>query len=301
MKIARDGDHKPLPEGHVVNERFEVRRCLGAGRIGAVYVVDDLRLKEKKVLKLMHPALVDSPVAVQRFIGEIKTLQGLSHENIVRVYDYGQTEPGDLSFFTMEYVDGVSLAQLLKKRGGRLPLDRGMGLVNQLLDTLIYAHQTGAHRHLTPINIMVRPTGKIVLLNFGLSTTHSSSGLPVVPTPFGLDYYQAPEQRTEGKTGDLRADIYATGAILYQVLTGEIPLADAEPPSLACDDVPAALDPVIMKCLAESPEERFQSVAELKAALERALRPRINPALWVILALGTATAAGGAAWYLLLR
>lgn len=297
MKIAREGADRPLPEGHIINERFEVRRRLGAGRVGTVYLVDDLRLKDKKALKLMHPALVDSPEASERFIAEIKTLQGLSHEQIVRVYDYGQTDPGGLSFFTMEYIDGVSLAQLLKKRGGRLPLDKGMGLMMQVLDTLIYAHQHGAHRHLTPVNIMVRPTGRIVILNFGLSTANSSSGLPAVPVPLGMDHFLAPEQRSDGRVGDCRSDIFAVGAILYQVLTGEIPLGDAEPPSLACDDVPAALDPVIMRCLAEDPAERFDSVAELKAALEKALRPRLDRALLVVIGLVAAGLAGAAAWY----
>ena len=300
MKIAREGDGKNLPDGHVINERFEIRRCLGAGQVGTVYLVDDLRLKDKKALKLMHPALIDSEAASQRFIAEIKTLQGLSHEHIVRVYDFGLTEPGGLSFFTMEYVDGISLAQLLKKKGGRLPLDKSMGLIHQLLDTLAYAHQLGAHRHLTPINIMVRATGRIVLLNFGMSTTHSSSGLPVAPVPFGLDYYQAPEQRENPGAASPRTDLYAVGAILYQMMTGEVPLADALPPSRVHRELPRALDPVVLRALAEAPEARFDSAIALKQALESALRPRLSPAVWLGLALVVFAAAGVAGYFLTL-
>lgn len=299
MKIAREGDGKNLPEGHVINERFEIRRCIGSGQVGTVYLVDDLRLKDKKALKLMHPALIDSEAASKRFITEIKTLQSLSHEHIVRVYDFGLTEPGGLSFFTMEYVDGISLGQLLKKKGGRLPLDKCMGLIQQLLDTLAYAHQLGAHRHLTPVNIMVRATGRIVLLNFGLSTTHSSSGLPVEPVPFGLDYYQAPEQRENPGAASPRTDLYAVGAILYQMLTGEVPLADALPPSRVHREVPRALDAVLLRAIAEDPEARFDSAIAIKQALESALRPRISSALWVGLILA-ALAAAGIAGYLLL-
>jgi hypothetical protein len=299
MKIAREGDGKPLPEGHVINERFEVRRCLGAGRVGTVYLVDDLRLKDKKALKLMHPALLDSEAASRRFISEIKTLQGLSHEHIVRVYDFGTTEPGGLSFFTMEYVDGISLAQLLKKKGGRLPLDKSIGLVTQILDTLAYAHQHGTHRHLTPVNIMVRATGRIALLNFGISTTHSSSGLPVAPVPAGLDYYQAPEQRENPGAAEARTDLYAVGAILYQMITGEVPLDDAEPPSRVHRGLPRSLDRVVMRCLAVEADERFASALEVKAALEAALRSRFSPAFLIGIAVLVLLVAGIGGYLLL--
>jgi hypothetical protein len=299
MKIAREGDGKKLPEGYVINERFEIRRCLGSGRVGTVYLVDDLRLKDKKALKLMHPALIDSEAASKRFISEIKTLQGLSHEHIVRVYDFGLTEPGGLSFFTMEYVDGISFAQLLKKKGGRLPADKALGLIAQILDTLAYAHEHGTHRHLTPINVMVRATGRIALLNFGLSTTHSSSGLPVEQTHFDLDYYQAPEQRENAGAADPRTDLYAVGAILYQMLSGEVPMGDALPPSRVHSEVPKALDRVVMRALAENPEERFQSAAEMKEALERAEHSRKSPMLWVGLGLLVLLAAGVATYLLL--
>lgn len=299
MKIAREGDGKKLPEGYVINERFEIRRCLGSGRVGTVYLVDDLRLKDKKALKLMHPALIDSEAASKRFISEIKTLQGLSHEHIVRVYDFGLTEPGGLSFFTMEYVDGISLAQLLKKKGGRLPADKALGLITQVLDTLAYAHQHGTHRHLTPINVMVRATGRIALLNFGLSTTHSSSGLPVEQAHFDLDYYQAPEQRENAGAADPRTDLYAVGAILYQMLSGEVPLADALPPSRVHPEVPKALDRVVMRALAENPEERFQSAAEMKEALERAGRAGNSTFFWLGAGLLVLLAGAMAAYFLL--
>ena len=199
----------------------------------------------------------------------------------------------------MEFVDGISLAQLLKKKGGRLPVDKALGLIAQILDTLAYAHEHGTHRHLTPINVMVRATGRIALLNFGLSTTHSSSGLPVEQAHFELDYYQAPEQRENAGAADARTDLYAVSAILYQMLCGEVPLTDALPPSRVHPEVPRSRDRVVMRGLAEKPEERFQSAAEMKEALERAERARQSPALWVCLGLLGLLAAGAAAWFLL--
>lgn len=277
LKIAREGDGRRLPEGHIINERFEIQRCLGEGNVGTVYLVDDLRLKDRKALKLMHPSLVDSEEAARRFISEIKTLQQLSHEHIVRVYDYGKTDAADLSFFTMEYVEGVSLAALLKKRGGRLPLDKATGLMMQLLDTLAYAHQQTTHRNLKPINIMVRPSGKVVLLNFGISTTSSSTGLVPPSARTGASHYQAPEQRENPEIPEKRADLYAAGAIYYQMLTGNIPLDPAPRPSQLNHSLPSALDRAIMKSLARRPEMRYPDARAMRRAIEGALQPFLTP------------------------
>lgn len=288
LKITREGDGRKLPEGHIINERFEVRGCLGKGNVGTVYCVDDLRLKDKKALKLMHPALVDSADAARRFISEIKALQQLSHENVVRIYDYGKTDGSDLSFFTMEYIEGGTLAAFLKKRGGKLPLEKATGIIRQILDTLAYAHQHTTHRNLKPINVMVRPTGKVVLLNFGISTTASSAGLGEPQVRLAHSHYQAPEQRENPEIPDKRVDIYAAGAIFYQMLTGNVPLEPVAPPSRLNPEVSRALDRVVMRCLAPRPEQRFPDAPSARAALDRALAP-VSP--WWKLIAGVAAAA----------
>jgi serine/threonine-protein kinase len=114
----------------------------------------------------------------------------------------------------------------------------------------------------------------------------------VEPVPFDLDYYQAPEQRENPGAASPRTDLYAVGAILYQMLTGEVPLADALPPSRVHREVPRTLDPVVMRALAEDPEARFDSATAMKQTLEAALRPRLSPVLWVGLALVLLAAAG---------
>lgn len=298
MRISREQDGRRLPEGHIINERFEIRKCLGDGNVGTVYLVNDLRLKEKKALKLMHPSLVDSADAARRFITEIKMLQKLSHEYIVRIYDYGKTDVGELSFFTMEYVAGATLGDLLKKKGGRFPVDKAVAVFTQILETLRYAHQHTTHRNLKPINIMVRPSGKVVLLNFGISTTTSSTGMPAQRQRLGASHYQAPEQGQHPDSDDPRVDIYAAGVIFYQMLTGQIPLGQIAPPSRLNRDIPRALDPFLLRCLAPRPEDRFPTAEATLQALEKALKPA--SALLRILVL-IATAAIGTTLWLLLR
>lgn len=297
MKIAPEGDGRKLPAGFIINERFEIRQCLGEGNVGTVYLVDDLRLKGKKALKLMHASLVDSDVAAERFISEIKVLQRLSHEHIVRVYDYGKTERGELSFFTMEYIDGISLAGLLKKKGGRVPLEKALPLIRQILDTLEYAHQHTTHRNLKPINIMVRPTGHVVLLNFGISTTASSAGLAPAQRKLGASPYQSPEQREHPETTDPRVDIYAAGAILYQMLTGNVPLNQPPRPGRLVRGVPRRLDRVIMKSIAPRPDHRYPDAATMKQTIDRAVAP-VSPWRHVLL-LAAAAGLALAVWWLL--
>jgi len=273
LKIAREGDGQRLANGHIINERFEIRGCLGTGNVGTVYLVDDLRLKDKKALKLMHPALIDSAEAARRLITEIKMLQMLSHEHVVRIYDYGKVEGSELSFFTMEYIEGITLSGLLKKRGGKLPLDKATGLIRQILDTLVYAHQHTSHRNLKPINIMVRPSGKMVLLNFGISTTTSSAGLDLPQNRLGSSHYQAPEQHENPEIPDKRVDIYSAGAIYYQMLTGNVPLEPIVRPSRLNPAIPRSIDRVVMRSLASRPSQRFQDAKAMRAAIDRAMAP----------------------------
>lgn len=299
LRLGLGGPPRDLPPGYIIDERFEVVRRLGAGSTGTVYLVNDLRLKDRKALKLMHPPLGDREAAARRFISEIKTLQQLSHENIIRVYDYGQTEEGGRSFFTMEYIDGVSLADLLKKKGGRLPLDRAAALMQQILEALACAHAQMAHRNLKPANIMVRPTGRAVLLNFGVFTSASSAGLAQPTAPALPSHYLAPEQRENPDCADARSDIYAAGAIFYQMITGQVPLADALPPSRVMHGIPRSVDKAIMKALAERPEERHPTCHAMIAAINRAITPglpiaRIVALVFVILALAVGV---GVLWW----
>ncbi len=289
LKIAPESVAYSPEIGDVLNERFEVVELVAVGTIGAVYVVDDLRLKARKALKLMHPDLMKDPRAATRFIEEIKLLQKLSHEHLIRVYDFGQTERGNLSFFTMEYVEGMTLARLLKKKGGHLPLDKSLVLIDQILDTLAYVHKHCVYRNLKPLNIIVRPSGKIVMLNVGLSQATGSQGFDR-RAALGTIQYIAPELIEDPESCGPPADIYAVGVLFYQMLTGEVPMAQAPPPSRVNRALPRRLDRVIMRCLSHDPARRFASADEMKRAIHGALRPATTK--YVLLGLGALVLAG---------
>ncbi len=296
LRIAPESEIYMPTVGDVLNERFEILKLVGAGASGTTYLVEDLRLKDRKVLKLMHPALAENIEAAERFIAEIKTLQQLSHENIVRVYDFGKTDGSNLSFFTMEYVRGTSLAALLKKKGGRLPLEKSLALVDQILDALVYAHQHSTSQNLNPNNIMVRPSGKVVLLNFGVTEGRGTTPLAHRNT-LGRCHYQAPEQRLDPTVSTPQSDLYAVGALLYQLLTGEVPLGQAKRPSHVNHTLPRRLDPVIMRCLESRPENRFKNATETHAALQKAM----NSPRWLgLLIIATLFLLGGliVGWFL---
>ncbi len=267
--ITREWNNYVPEVGEVLNERFEIRDVIGVGALGTVYRVDDLRLKDNKALKLMHSELMASPEAEGRFVSEVKGLQRLSHEHIVRVYDLGKTDHGELTYFTMEYVKGATLADILKKKGGRLPLDRSLSIIHQILDTLIYAHKHCVYKNLKPLNVMIRPTGKIVLLNFGIS--HDTlSKMSNRKRNLGSIHYQAPEQSVDPEITTPQVDIYAVGVLLYQMLTGVVPIGDVPSPSRVNRAIPKRLGRVVMGCLETRPERRYQTAQEVKGALLRA-------------------------------
>lgn len=289
LKIAPESVAYSPEIGDVLNERFEVVELVAVGTIGAVYVVDDLRLKSRKALKLMHPELMKDPRAATRFIEEIKLLQRLSHEHLIRVYDFGQTDRGNLSFFTMEYVEGMTLSRLLKKKGGQLPLDKSLVLIDQILDTLAYVHKHCVYRNLKPLNIIVRPSGKIVMLNVGLSQATGSQGFDR-RAALGTIQYIAPELIEDPDSCGPPADLYAVGVLLYQMLTGEVPMAQAPPPSRVNRALPSRLDRVIMRCLSHDPAKRYHSAEETKRAIHAALRPA--KAKYLFLAVGASILGG---------
>ena len=259
-----------LKPGDMVNERFEVVKQLGFGGMGAVYHVKDRQLGTERALKVMLPSLLKSDTARERFHAEVIISQQLGHDNIVRIHDLMVDRARNTSFFTMELVEGKTLNRVLTERGGRLPVDEALHIAHQLCDALAYAHRTTVHRDLKPQNIMVQPDGTIKILDFGLAKLMSPGRLTKSSMALGTAYYQSPEQSIHLSELDQRADLYSVGIILYQMLTGIIPSAAMKPPSKEVRDVPRRLDPVVMRCLARRPEDRYPNAQALDAALTTA-------------------------------
>ncbi len=274
--------------GTTLANRYRLVKELGAGGAGAVYKALDITLRRPVAVKLLHPEKTGSEQLLQRFYREGRKASQLSHPNSVTVHDFGRTSDGTF-FLVMEYLRGFSLKQVqLMER--TLEPGRVVHIVRQVCDSLGEAHGVGmVHRDLKPDNIFLTAKGEqrdvVKLVDFGLAKTLGSDTDHVTRkgTP-GTPNYMSPEQISLG-SADSRSDLYSLGAVMYAVLTGspvftgKAQMVDvlwahvneaAEPPSRRAPErgIPADLEAVVLKCLAKPPDDRFQTAAELKTALE---------------------------------
>jgi serine/threonine-protein kinase len=272
-----------LAPGSTFAGRYAIREILGAGGMGVVYRATDTQLQESVAIKTLKPEAM-SAESVERFKQEIRLARRITHRNVVRTHDLGETD--GVLFITMEYVEGKSLAEVLKKRG-RLPLKVTLTVARQLCRALEAAHETGViHRDIKPQNLVVDPTGVLKVMDFGIARLaegrpEGSKGLTAVGTVIGTPEYMSPEQLM-GQELDPRSDLYSAGAVLYECVTGK-PVFDApsltalilkhveeEPadPRNVAPEVPHDLALLILKALAKAPEARFRSAAEMGEALD---------------------------------
>ena len=272
-----------LEPGRIFAVRYEIKGVLGAGGMGMVYKANDTELGETVAIKTLKPDMIarDSS-ALDRFKSEIRLARKISHRNVVRTHDLG--ESGGLYYITMEYVEGKSLKELVRSRG-RLPVAAVLPIAKQLTRALEAAHEQGViHRDIKPQNMVVQADGVLKVMDFGIARLatqtrdqgHTQAGM-VVGTP----EYMAPEQLL-GDELDVRADLYATGVVLYECLTGRMPVEADTPitlitkileevpptPRAVQEDVPVALSDLVMRLLAKEREQRPHTAAELLGALD---------------------------------
>ncbi len=267
---------------------YEIERPLGAGGMGEVYQARDTRLDRSVAVKILRSA---DAVLQQRFEREARAISALDHPHICALYDVRQ-ERGH-QFLVMQYVEGETLAARLTR--GALPLDQALRYGIEIADALAHAHRQGiVHRDLKPANVMLTRTG-VKLLDFGLAKLQApatepgvgslamtkSPGLTAEGTILGTLHYMAPEQ-LEGKEADARSDIFAFGAVLYEMVTGTkafdgsspatviASILNTQPPALSTRQplTPPAVDHVVAACLAKDPDDRWQSAADVKRELE---------------------------------
>jgi tRNA A-37 threonylcarbamoyl transferase component Bud32 len=268
---------------------YMVNAQLGEGGMGVVYLAEHPVIGRKVALKVIHPEYARNLEVVSRFITEAKAVNQIGHDHIVDITDFGTTPAGDF-YFIMEYLDGVALGELIQ-RGPRFAPERALRICAQIADALQASHDHGViHRDLKPDNIFLVPHGDdpdfVKVLDFGLAklVNPSPAATPTHNTGVGLvlgtPYYMSPEQ-CEGIEIDHRADIYALGVILFEMLTGEVPFGGNSyrtimlnqmtkaPPAARriVPELPPALDAILSRALAKRPADRFQSMAELRAAL----------------------------------
>jgi serine/threonine protein kinase len=272
-----------LVPGQTFGNRYEIKSVLGVGGMGMVYKANDKELGEVLAIKTLKPDMIASDSnALDRFKSEIKLARRIAHRNVVRTYDLG--EISGQYYITMEYVEGKSLKELIKERG-RLPASVVLPIAKQLCRALEVSHDEGViHRDIKPQNMVVQGDGVLKVMDFGIARLasrpkeagHTEKGM-VVGTP----EYMAPEQLL-GEELDARADLYATGVVLYECLVGSVPItADTpmtliakvldempRPPRELKPDIPPALSDLVMWVLAKDREKRPRTAAELHARLD---------------------------------
>ena len=253
--------------------RYAVEKRLGQGGMATVDLAEDTELGRRVAVKRLFASLAGDYVFQQRFFREAKLAASLSHPNLVTVFDVGEED--GLPYIVMEYVDGETLAELMR-REGPLPPDRAVDLLLQVCAGLEHAHAAGlVHRDIKPQNLLVRRDGVAKIADFGIARTLQSTQLTQVGTVLGTAAYLAPEQAV-GEQVTSAADIYSVGAVGYELLTGRTPyefetLADLtlkqqEPPP-PIPDVPPHVDAAIRRCLAFDPAGRPSSAAALAREL----------------------------------
>ena len=259
--------------------QYHITGLLGCGGMGAVYGGMQPTLERTVAVKILPSALSD-PSLSERFRTEALAMAKLNHPGIVKVFDSGQTADG-LLYLIMEFVEGGDVLKLLEEQGGRLRPQDALAVTAHICDALHYAHERGIlHRDIKPANIMLTAEGALKIADFGLAkiTRHQpDGGLTQSGMGMGTLAYMAPESLILGAGVDRRADIYAVGVMLYQMLTGKLPRGIFEKPSALVSGLDERLDLVVHKALMDDRDLRYATTAELREALDEVLtRPVVK-------------------------
>jgi eukaryotic-like serine/threonine-protein kinase len=299
-------DHGPLDIGSAFGARYHIIRLLGIGGMGAVYQAWDAELGVAVAIKVIRPEVMADPTAAaeveRRFKRELLLARQVTHKNVVRIHDIGEMQ--GIKYITMPYVDGADLATV-SRNDGHLPVPRILRIARGIVSGLVAAHTASVvHRDLKPANIMIGADDEAMIMDFGIALSSGApsatatvvEGLPkhftrsaakfsttMAGAVVGTVEYMAPEQ-ARGQTVDQRADVYAFGLILYDLLVGRRRAEHAQsaiaelqgrmeqpppPPRTVVPEIPEALDSMVARCLEPDPAKRYQTSVELAADLDR--------------------------------
>ena len=267
----------------LLSNRYELGDILGYGGMSEVRMAVDTVLQREVAVKILRPDLARDPSFLERFRQEAQNSAKLNHPNIVAIYDTAEaeTDEGVRPYIVMELIHGQTLRDMVHEDGALYP-QRAMHIVSDLCDALDYSHKMGVvHRDVKPGNVMITSTGKVKVMDFGISrVVDAPSAMTTTSEVIGTASYLSPEQ-ARGKNVDIRSDIYAAGCVLYEAITGQPPFEgesalsvayqhvqeDPIPPSHLNELVSAGLDAVVLKAMAKDPDDRYQSAADMEADL----------------------------------
>ena len=277
-----------VTKGQKINDRYEIIKSIGEGGMANVYLAYDTILDRNVAIKVLRGDLANDEKFVRRFQREALSASSLSHPNIVAMYDVGEDD--GLYYIVMEYVEGKTLKQLLKKRGS-LTLSEAIDIMLQLTDGMAHAHDSYiVHRDLKPQNIMIQDDGQIKITDFGIAMALNSTQLTQTNSVMGSVHYLPPEQAA-GKGATIKSDIYSMGIIFYELLTGELPFKGDSAVEIALkqmkeplpdvhklnNDIPQSIENIILKATAKNPKNRYDDAKSMHNDLLTALNDdRIN-------------------------
>jgi serine/threonine-protein kinase len=278
-----------MTQPRIVGGRYELGELIGYGGMAEVHRGRDTRLNREVAIKVLRADLARDPSFLNRFRREAHSAAGLNHPAIVSVYDTGEDIGPDGTprpFIVMEFVEGRTLRDIIKSEG-RLPARRAMEIVADICGALDFSHRNGIiHRDVKPANVMITPTGAVKVMDFGIARAIADNSATVTQTAnvIGTAQYLSPEQ-ARGETVDARSDVYSTGCLFYELVTGVPPFQGDSPvavayqhvrenpvmPSARVPDLPRVIDSIVMKALAKNQLNRYQSAGDMRQDLQRAL------------------------------
>ena len=271
-----------ITKGQKINDRYEIEKLIGEGGMANVYLARDTILDRKVAVKVLRGDLAGDEKFVRRFQREALAASSLSHTNIVEIYDVGEDE-GNF-YIVMEYIEGKTLKQLIKKRG-LLSIPESIDVMLQLLDALMVAHDSYIiHRDIKPQNIMIKDSGLVKITDFGIAMALNSVELTQTNSVMGSVHYLPPEQAS-GKGSTIRSDIYSLGILMFEMLTGKMPFKGDSAVEIALKHIkeplpsakelnpvlPQSIENIILKAAAKNPKNRYRNVREMAEDIKSCL------------------------------
>ena len=263
-----------ITKGQKINERYEIIKSIGEGGMANVYLAHDIILDRDVAIKILRGDLAGDEKFVRRFQREALSASSLSHPNIVEMYDVG--EDNGTYYIVMEYVDGITLKQLIKKRGS-ISLSEAIDIMLQITDGIKEAHDSYIiHRDLKPQNILIKENGEIKITDFGIAMALNSTQLTQTNSVMGSVHYLPPEQAS-GKGATIKSDIYSMGILFYELLTGKLPFRGENAVEIALkhmkseipsvreqnDSIPQSVENIIIRATAKNPKNRYETVEDM--------------------------------------